>query len=147
MTYCHLLVAYLPSLCLDEAVLAAAAMSRLGRAKTRPLLVLRSFLQGLRPIVEEEERFLDEDQDLISFRIWDDSFPTWVTEKLRLSDWPSLTRSVCLRATVNIDLATECHGCLLSISPTRKAKISRHFGFMTSKSSTSCLSVRPRYAG
>jgi hypothetical protein len=78
----------------DEAVLSAAEMSRLGQAKTRQKTVLKDFLEGLRPIVKEEEPSLEVDNDLISFKTWDDSFPLWVTEKLHLGDWTSLTQTV-----------------------------------------------------
>lgn len=78
----------------DEAVLTSVAMHRLGRPKVRAVSVLRHFIQIIRPVVEDEEPSLDVEDDLISFKTYDDSqFPTWVTEKLRLVDLTALTRS------------------------------------------------------
>jgi hypothetical protein len=43
--------------------------------------------------VEEEEPDLSSRHELFTFKIYDDAFPTWVTEKLRMDTWTSLTRS------------------------------------------------------
>jgi hypothetical protein len=84
-------------------------MSRLGRAKARQKTVLKAFLKGLRPIVEEEEPSLEVDNDLISFKTWDDSFPAWVTEKLHLGDWTSLTRMVWVWRLLGFDVTMKVH--------------------------------------
>lgn len=89
-------------------------MSRLGRAKARPLRVLKAFFTSLRPLVRDEEPLLSPSNDLISFKTWDDSFPTWVTEKLRLGDWKPLTQRVsqyCGLSSVFISIqkSTDAH--------------------------------------
>jgi len=59
----------------------------------RSYLYLKHFVETLRPLVSNEEPNLDQIEDLISFKVYDDSqFPLWVTEKLRLGDRTSLTR-------------------------------------------------------
>lgn len=78
----------------DEAVLTSVAMHKLSRPKVRAVSVLQYFIQTMRPVVEEEEPSLDVEDDLISFKTYDDSqFPTWVTEELRLGDLTAITRS------------------------------------------------------
>ena len=78
---------------LDEAVLSAVAMHRLSRPNSRAISVMKHFVETLRPLVDDEEPDLENKDDLISFRVYDDSqFPLWVTETLHLGDWTPMTR-------------------------------------------------------
>jgi hypothetical protein len=78
---------------IDDAVLAAAAVNRLSRPNSRATSVMKHFVETLRPLVDDEEPDLENEDDLISFKVYDDSqFPLWVTETLHLGDWTSTTR-------------------------------------------------------
>jgi hypothetical protein len=77
----------------DEAVLSTAAMRKLDSPKPRFLNFLKRFFEAVRPVVREKEPEYSSRRELFSFKICDDAFPTWVTERLRIDTWTPLTRS------------------------------------------------------
>jgi len=78
----------------DEAALSTAAMRKLNSPKPRFLKSLKRFFETVRPLVREEEPDYSSRRELFSFKIMDDAFPTWVTERLRIDTWTPLTRSM-----------------------------------------------------
>ncbi|KAK5114430.1 hypothetical protein LTR85_010253 [Meristemomyces frigidus] len=90
----------------DEAVLSTAAMRKFGSPKDRPMRTLKAFLEATRPLVEDEEPVIKHNWDLLCLKTWEDAFPTWVTETLRIGDWTRLTHSRDQQAkfeSLNID--------------------------------------------
>ena len=77
----------------DEALLAAVAMNQLSRPKSRARSVMKHFVETLRPLVDDEEPDFENEDDLLTFLVYDDTqYPLWVTETLHLGDWTPMTR-------------------------------------------------------
>lgn len=85
---------FLIFVCLDDCLLAYAAIRKLEHPKKRHLETLRAFFEGQQPLVESEKPLLeDHDPELLSLKVMEnDQFPPWITEKLVLGDWAPGTR-------------------------------------------------------
>ncbi|KAM0720992.1 hypothetical protein Q7P37_003277 [Cladosporium fusiforme] len=84
----------------DEAVLATAAIRRLDDPVDGAVESVRAFFEETNFLVSAEEPSFVKDkdsiefkEDLFTFKVWDETAPSWVTEKLHLGKWVPFANS------------------------------------------------------
>ena len=83
-------------------MLSTAEILRLQRSQPKQTQALETFIKQTRPLVKEEETFIERSHDLVALQTPEEPYPLWVKEFLEYHSW-----SRYLQTPVGIDINLE----------------------------------------
>lgn len=96
----------------DEALLATSEVLRLQRPTPVQSEALKTFITQTRPLVKDEEVFIQKERDWVALHTPEEPYPLWVKEFLEHHSWSKLFQS-----SVSPNMYNEVHRLLMFAAP------------------------------